>query len=114
MKGFALVLTFFCLTSVLYARGGKEKKQAEENRQKIVQITGVVRMVGSEPFTSIVISGSEYEWYVERGEEAKLGDCQQRHVTVEGIETIEKMKFANGLDAGERRFIRNIKIIAVN
>jgi len=42
-----------------------------------------------------------------------LHDLQHRTVTVEGVETVTELYFANGLSAGARRELKNIKIIAV-
>jgi hypothetical protein len=42
-----------------------------------------------------------------------LKDLQYRTVVVEGVETVVELRFANGLSAGERRTLREIKIISV-
>ena len=84
------------------------------NRIETVQVTGLVRLVGNNPFPELVISGTDREWYVEKDEEHKLIDLQHRTVTVEGVETVRMMRFANGLPAGERYSLENIKVIAVD
>ena len=106
-----LLLLFLCLASVfmpkvLSAWGRREK-------DPIVEVTGVVRLVGSAPMSELVITGDEMEWYVAREDERKLWDLQHRTVTVEGIETVTQLTFANGFPAGERRTLRKIKIISV-
>jgi len=101
---FLFLLMFFCVTA-LHAGGGKEKA-------KIVQVTGIVRLVGTELFNDLVISG-EYEWYIDKNEIEKLHHLQQRRVTVKGEETEQELKFANGMSAGIRRELRNITIISV-
>ena len=103
---FFLLLLFFCLAVTLPAGGGKEKAA-------VVQVSGKVRLVGSGPLPELVISGPDKEWYVDRDEQHKLKDLQHRTVTVEGNETVTSLKFASGLPAGERRVLRNIKIISV-
>ena len=103
---FILLPLLFCFAAALPAGGGKEKDTA-------VQITGKVRLVGSSPLTELVITGSEKEWYVDKEEEHKLKDLQHKTVTVKGKETVKALKFANGMSAGERRTIKNIKIITV-
>jgi hypothetical protein len=80
----------------------------------VIQITGRVRLVGSSPLAQIVISAENGEWYIERNEQYKLWDLQQKIVTVEGVETVEELTFANGLSAGIRRTLKNIKIISIN
>ena len=84
-----------------------------EEKGEIVQVTGIVRLVGNSPFTEIVITGQEKEWYIFREEDALLRDLQHQTVIVEGEETVRELRFANGLSAGERRTLRDIKIISV-
>ena len=103
---FALLPLFFCLAAALPAGGSREK-------DAVVQVSGRVRLVGSGALPELVISGPGAEWYVEKGEEHKLMDLQQRNVTVEGIETVKALRFANGSPAGERRTLKKIKIISV-
>ena len=102
---FPAALFLLCVT-VLYGGGKKEK-------DVVVQITGIVRLVGSDPFPDLVITGPDHEWYVTRDEKNKLSDMQHRTVTVEGIETVMELKFASGLPAGKRRELKNIKIISI-
>ena len=103
---FRITLLLFCLAAALPALGSREKKT-------VVKITGTVRLVGSEPFSELVISGTDDEWYIDKDDEQKLWNLQQRTVTVEGKETVKELKFANGRSAGERRILRDIKIITV-
>ena len=79
----------------------------------VVELTGVVRLVGSALMPELVISGRDMEWYVAKEEQHKLWDFQHRMVTVEGTETVMALTFANGLPAGERRTLKKIKIISV-
>ena len=97
-------LLFLCLATVMHAGGDKEKSA-------VVEVTGVVRLVGSSPIPELVITGTDKEWYVAREEEYKLKDLQHRIVTVKGSETVINLTFANGFPAGERRTLKNIKII---
>jgi hypothetical protein len=101
-------LMLICAVS-LQARGGREKKPKEG---KVVQVTGLVRLVGSSPFSELVISSPAGEWYIIREEMDKLHDLQQQTVTVEGEETVTEMRFANGKSAGTRRTLRNIRLIS--
>ena len=98
------------MAAVLQASGRKEKGNLENSK---VQVTGVVRLVGNDPFAELVITGNEYEWHVEREEEFLLKNYQHMTVTVEGEETVKEMRFANGFSAGERRTLKKIKIIDV-
>jgi hypothetical protein len=117
------LLFFFCLAVVLPACGRKQQKnvsasaeaRSAENimTESLVQISGTVRLVGSEPFTELVITGSDWEWYVDRNEYHKLRELQHRVVTVGGTETIVMLTFANGSSAGERRTLKDITVINV-
>ena len=101
---FLLLLVFFA--AALPARGNREKNTT-------VQVTGTVRLVGNEPFAELVIHSDDRLWYIANDDEHKLRDLQHRTVTVEAIETVVELQFASGRSAGERRTLRNIRIIAV-
>jgi hypothetical protein len=115
-------LLFLCLAAALPARGRKEVKNIETQttqthqteEKKLVEVLGKVRLVGHEPFPELVISGEDGEWYIDKDEEYLLRDMQQRMVIVEGEETVIELMFANGLSAGVRRTLSNIKIISVH
>jgi len=112
-------ITLLCASSI-YAfgsrdRGAPETKAAVHPAQEVktVQVTGVVRLVGSSVMREIVISGGEAEWYAARDEMDKLHNLQHQTVTVEGTETVMELTFASGISAGVRRELSNIKIISV-
>ena len=100
----AFALFFSCFAVVLPAWGSRE-------RVPVIEVSGIVRLVGSGPGTELVISGQDKEWYVAKEEAHKLIDLQYRLVTVEGEETVVNLTFANGMPAGEQRSLRNIKIL---
>jgi len=126
-----LCIFFLCLTAVLPAWGRKEKaktevpdlekniveKIGEEKTETVetvlVQVTGIVRLVGSGPMTEIVITGPDKEWYVSREDDRLLRELQHRAVTVEGYESVFELRFANGFYAGQRRTLKDIKILNV-
>ena len=129
LRGLVFTLLILGITAVLPAWGRKEKKidaeqnnvmpntglsaagQAEQN--PLVLITGRVRLVGNEPFTELVITGQDRDWFIERSEAYKLRDLQQRTVTVEGMETVTSLQWASGLPAGNRYSLKNIRIIRI-
>jgi hypothetical protein len=126
-QGIILGLLLICVSALLPARGNKEENAVvqknnvpikqentvQEQLVRIVEATGIVRLVGSGPFPELVISGSDYQWVI-RDERYKLNDFQHRTVTVEGEQTIVELRFANGEVAGIRRELRNIRIISVD
>jgi len=106
MRIFLLVLLSLCVITSLVARGIRQKTP-------LVRVTGVVRLVGSSPFTRLVITGDENQWEIAKEDWDKLYDLQHRQVTVEGEETVTERFFANGEPAGEHRELKNINIVAV-
>ncbi len=122
---------FFCAFA-LFAFGIKEKNNSPEEQPlgivrpfeacneakalpaaSLVQITGIVRLVGNSPFTELVVTTSKGEWYITKEEKEKLLNMQHQTVTVEGEETVRELRFASGRSAGKRRNLRNIKIISI-
>jgi uncharacterized membrane protein len=114
-RNFLLVPLFLCFAASLPAFGKKEK---DSNKTApvvtVVRVTGVVRLVGNDPFTELIIDNSQTLWYIARDEKYKLNDLQHRTVTVEGEETVRELKFGNGMSAGTRRDLMNIRIISVD
>ena len=110
VKWFLIALLFLLLAQGVFAFGGKERAASPV----VIQVTGLVRLVGNANFPELIISGSENTWYIASEERDKLNDMQYRTVTVEGEETVTEMRFANGTPAGTRRELRNIRIIAIH
>jgi hypothetical protein len=115
MAGF--VLLFFCAPFLALGLGSREKKretpaaaEGPETGNPRILVSGRVRLVGSAPFPQLVISGEDREWYIEKEEESKLLDLQQRLVTVEGTESYIDLSFANGSPAGRRYTLKDIKV----
>ena len=105
-------LLLVCIISV-YARGNKE----EEPKPNIVQVTGVVRLVGSHPFYELVVTGDGAEWYIARDEMNKLHDLQHRTVTIEGEEIVSETRTASDNPfriSLTRRTLSNVRIIEVS
>jgi len=120
MRVFILIgLLMFFITG-LHARGSREEPPAPApdagnsvQDSRLVQITGVVRLVGSSHFSDLVITTQEGDYYIASDDRYLLHDLQQRTVTVEGDETLSEMRFAGGQSAGTRRQLRNVRIIEV-
>jgi hypothetical protein len=106
-RKFLLILLFFLLAGMLFALGNRE------NSSPTVQITGIVRLVGTSLFPELIISNSNHVWHITAEEMYKLHDLQHRIVTVEAKETVTELRFANGMSAGTRRELRDIRIVAV-
>jgi len=109
---FALLLLFLNFSMALSACTKKEEKSSA-GQDNVIRVTGAVRLVGNDPFLELVISESGRDWFIEVEDEQKLRDLQQRTVTIEGIETVTNLRWANGLPAGERYSLKDIKIIEI-
>ena len=107
---FSFFLLFFCLAFALPALGRKENTSGTCQSGRIVQVSGQVRLIGNSPFYELVITNSEGEWYISKEDSHKLNDLQYQTITVEGLETSTELTFGNGLPAGTRRELSNIKI----
>jgi len=105
---YVFISMILCICALLPAGGNRDKKA------NVVRVTGIVRLVGTGLFPELVITGAEMEWYIAQDEAKKLQDLQHHTVTVEGVETATEQQFANGLSAGTRHELKNIKIIAVD
>jgi len=103
-----IVFILLFMSILLFARGNREAAVP------VVQVTGVVRLTGTSLFPNIAISNSDNTWFINREEINKLYDLQHQTVTVEGEETVTELHFANGMSAGMRRELRNVRIIAIH
>jgi len=108
MKRLLLVVIFLLISVTVFALGSRE------NDNPVVQVTGVVRLTGTSLFPDLLISGSEHVWHIAADEIDKLIEMQHRTVTLEGEETVTELRFANGMYAGTRRELKNIRIISVD
>jgi hypothetical protein len=127
-----LALLFVCFAARAFAMGGGEKsaparqtpETGAENREvsgtdggeappqaQPVRVSGRVRIVGTGIFPELVITGDDREWHIGKDEQSILADFQQRVVTVEGIESYVDLTFANGLPAGRRYALKNIRLL---
>lgn len=93
----------------VFAMGNREK---DGIKLQNVEVSGRVRMVGSGPMISLVISGESREWYIDTKEQNKFIDLQHQIVTVKASEYYRDMVFANGSPAGRFYYLKNIVIIS--
>ena len=102
-------LLLLCVTFA-YSFGSKEK---DTPAYEIVQISGVVRLVGTANFPELVITNSDGDWHITADETYKLHDLQQQRVTVEGEATVIERKSTSGTFNMTRRVLKNVRIISV-
>ncbi|MDR0473827.1 MAG: hypothetical protein LBH43_09200 [Treponema sp.] len=104
-KFFFTAIIWFFAAAFLGALGSRD------SGSQTVQVSGRVRLVGSNPDYMLVITGETREWYVDKKEQKKLMQLQQQTVTVTGTEYFKDLIFANGISAGRRYYLKNIKVI---
>ena len=109
LAGPVVSLVLLCAAAGVYALGGGEKAAAKPQK---VEVSGMVRLVGSSPMTSLVITGESREWFVESAEQKKLMHLQQQLVTVRAKEYYQDRVFANGISAGRHYFLKDITVIS--
>ena len=98
----------FCAAVNVHALGKKEQDPAKPQK---VEVSGTVRLVGSSPMTSLVITGEGREWFIAPDEQRKLMHLQQRTVTVRAKEYYQDMFFANGSSAGRHYYLKDITLV---
>ncbi|MDR1785117.1 MAG: hypothetical protein LBR23_01440 [Spirochaetaceae bacterium] len=78
----------------------------------LVEITGRVRLVGSEPFPELVITdGDNHDWYIAREDSAALRKFEQQTVTVRGLVYREEMILANGKRLEDRLVLSAVVVV---
>jgi hypothetical protein len=114
-------LLFFCSCFYAPAWGKQEEKPAREPAENsnaaasfpegIIQVRGKVRLVGSMPLSSLVISDSAgQDWYVEGAGRNRIAGYEQQSITVEGRAEYRDIILANGEKIGVQRFLRDITV----
>ncbi|MDR1363691.1 MAG: hypothetical protein LBJ35_06545 [Spirochaetaceae bacterium] len=101
----------------LNAMGGSppasEMEDAEyiKNNGKRIKVSGTARLVGSMPFTEIVITSDGVDWFIDKDEQDKFSGYEGKTVTVSGIARYNNLVLANGEKAGIKHTLTNIKEI---
>ena len=63
-RGFVCAALFLLACPGLFARGSAENKSAETYPEYAATITGVIRLVGNEPFSRLVVSADDGKTYI--------------------------------------------------
>jgi hypothetical protein len=77
-----------------------------------VEVSGRVRLVGSDPFPDLVITGGDdQDWYLEGPDRQAVRSFEQRELRVRGRVELREQVLANGRSLGFRRFLRDVEIL---
>ncbi|MDR2842956.1 MAG: hypothetical protein LBV52_07130 [Spirochaetaceae bacterium] len=115
MRKTALQLTF--LLSAVFICGinamGNSDSGAGKDGESVI-ISGTVRIVGSEPFTEIVVTDENgTDWFIDSAEKNKLYKYQGTTVNVKGNLYLTDIVLADGNKIGVRRTLKNVSIIRI-
>lgn len=113
MKGSIILTGLFICFSLFALTGayGQGHKEAAQNNSRI-RLEGTLRLVGNEPFTSLILTDSGgQDWYIDAKDQKELLLLQQQHVVIEGTLTVKKMILADGRELPDRKIVSDITII---
>ncbi|GHV75842.1 hypothetical protein AGMMS49942_06630 [Spirochaetia bacterium] len=80
-----------------------------------VEVSGRVRLVGSEPFPDLVLTDTEeHTWYIDSADRKTLSRYEQQTVTIRGTVELKEMVLANGRSLGTRRTLSGITLVRVD
>ena len=92
--------------------GGEPENERGVKLGEAVEITGRVRRVGAEPFSSLVITDeASQDWHVLSEWEAVVADFEQREVTVRATVTRREMQLADGTDLSPRWELSEVTLV---
>jgi len=109
------IILFLGITMAVFSFGTRENTTQPEAPPPYenVRVTGLVRLVGSANFPQLIIIGEEHVWTITDNERNRFNDLQHQRVTLDAQETVIELRFANGMPAGVRRELRNVRLVRV-
>lgn len=79
---------------------------------KEITVKGIVRLVGNEPFTNLVITDEKsQDWYLDNEYKNLFLPYQQKVIIVKGIVHIKKQVLANGKEIEPKLMLKNVLLI---
>ncbi len=127
LKFACMAILLLCLSQAAFAWG-----RAEESKKKTdttvfqsgtsadwntaatgqtVQVIGRIRLVGSAPLTTLVISDAAgNDWYIAETDREAVRLFEQREITLTGLVEIKEMILANGTKLPSRRILSKIVV----
>jgi hypothetical protein len=116
------VLLILAAAPLLQARGARDSSAGGEGQVPgfyenartgaLVEVTGLVRLVGSEPFPELVITGRDNQvWYIAQEDRAVLRKFEQQTVTVRGVVRREERMLANGKRLEDRLVLSAVVVV---
>ncbi|GMO32876.1 MAG: hypothetical protein Ta2F_08820 [Termitinemataceae bacterium] len=107
IKTTTIIFIFFLVCLPVFALGNGSGNAVKESGK--VMVTGIVRLVGSVPFTEFVITDNDgNDWFVFDKEREKFEKYQQQKVTVKADAFYNDLVLAGGKKVGVKRTLKNI------
>ncbi|MDR0909566.1 MAG: hypothetical protein LBM77_07350 [Spirochaetaceae bacterium] len=122
---FVLFMFFTVLINPLAAQGNRDVAQgntdvAQSNTDAVqpkpqaaeIELTGMVRLVGNEPFTEYCITDDTgNDWYVDAESRPLFQGLEHKSVRVKGILENKPQILADGTRLRDKKILHNIEII---
>jgi hypothetical protein len=106
-------VVLLALPFLLFSFGKKEPKAPVVPQDPFVEVTGIVHLVGSEPFPELVITDDEdNNWYIDNNDRKTLSRFVQERVTVRGTVRSQDMILANNQYVGTRKILSDLYLRA--
>jgi hypothetical protein len=115
-----LCLAVLCsVPALLFPLGKKEPVSVDTGNLydtvqsgQTVELSGTIRLVGSQPFPELVLSDAGgNDWYIARESRALVSGYEQRTVTVRGKAELKEMVLADGRSLGHRRILSELVLL---
>jgi hypothetical protein len=91
--------------------GGGIYENAREGQ--LVELAGRVRLVGSDPFPELVLTGEDgHNWFISPEDRSVLSPYEQRTVTIRGRVKLQEMILANGQRLETRRILSGVSLVS--
>jgi hypothetical protein len=119
VKSFACLAALCFVPAALFPFGRQEALSGESGdlyetvrTGQTVELSGRIRLVGSEPFPELVLSDAgDHDWYIAGESRNLVSGYEQRTVTVRGKVELKEMVLANGRSLGYRRVLSELVVL---
>jgi hypothetical protein len=122
----ALTAALLCIAALVRALGQGEPAGPPPERPlsgegiyenaregQLVELEGRVRLVGSEPFPELVLTGEDgHNWFIAPEDRTVLSAYEQRSVTIRGRVKLQEMILANGQRLETRRILSGVSLVS--
>ena len=104
---------FLCAgSSFIMPFGSQEKSANPENKPPQIEVIGILRLVGNEPFTRFIVSGEDGKnYFLQTPEKNSLRKFIGAKIRVKGTLKTTKMTAADGKELGDENVLSNLEFV---